>query len=54
VHGNRAAAAGRSGKSIERGISHTTGIHKIVVDQKKGKKGVKKRFYLVHLKKGEI
>jgi hypothetical protein len=32
VHGNGAAAAGRGGKSIERGIPHTTGIHRIVVD----------------------
>jgi hypothetical protein len=38
----------------ERGIPHTTGIHRIVVDQKKGKKGEKKRFNLFHLKKGEI
>jgi hypothetical protein len=45
VHGNRAAATGRGGKSIKRGIPHTTGIHRIVVDQKKGKKGEKKRFH---------
>jgi hypothetical protein len=43
VHGNGVAAAGRGGKSIERGIPHTTGIHRIVVDQKKGKKGEKKK-----------
>jgi hypothetical protein len=42
VHGNRAAAAGRGGKSIKRGILNTTGVHRIVVDQKKGKKGEKK------------
>jgi hypothetical protein len=63
VHGKGAAAAGRGGKSIlskwhqtknERGILHTTGTHRIVVDQKKGKKGKKKWFNLLHLKKGEI
>jgi hypothetical protein len=54
VNGNKAAAAGRGGKSIKRGIPHTTGIHRIVVDQKKGKKGEKKRFNLLHPKKGEI
>jgi hypothetical protein len=41
-------------RTNERGIPHTTGIHRIVVDQKKGKKGEKKRFNLLHLKKGEI
>jgi hypothetical protein len=54
VHGNRATAAGRGGKSIERGIPHTTGIHRIVVDQKKGKKGEKKRFPRLPPEKGEI
>jgi hypothetical protein len=47
VHENGAAAAGRGGKSIERGIPHTTGIHRVVVDRKKGKKGEKKRFNLL-------
>jgi hypothetical protein len=49
VHGNGVAAAGRGGKSIlsmdqtnERGNPHTTGIHRIVVDRKKGKKVRKK------------
>jgi hypothetical protein len=41
-------------KSIEKRIPHTTGIHRIVVDRKKGKKGEKKRLNLLHLKKGEI
>ncbi len=54
MHGNGAAATGRGGKSIEKGIPHTTGIHRIVVDQKKGKKGEEKRFNLLHLEKGEI
>jgi hypothetical protein len=54
VHGNGAATTGRGGKSIERGIPHTTGIHRIVVDQKKGKKGEKKRFNLLPPEKGEI
>ncbi len=54
MHGNGAAAAGRGGKSIERGIPHTTGIHRIVVDQKKGKKDEKKRFNLLPPGKGEI
>ena len=36
----------------ERGIPHTAGIHRIVVDRKKGKKGEKKRFNLLHLEKG--
>jgi hypothetical protein len=47
--------AGRGGKSIERGIPHTTGIHRIiVVDRKKGKKGEKKRFNLLPPEKGKI
>jgi hypothetical protein len=54
VHGNGAAAAGRGGKSIERGIPHTTGIHRIVVDRKKGKKGENKRFPRLPPGKGEI
>ncbi len=41
-------------RTNERGIPHTTGIHRIVVDQKKGKKAEKKRFNLLHLEKGEI
>jgi hypothetical protein len=36
------------------GIPHTTGIHRIVVDQKKGKKGEKKRFHRLPPQKGEI
>jgi hypothetical protein len=51
VHGNGAAVAGRGGKSIERGIPHTTGIHRMVVDQKKGKKVRKKGSTICPLKK---
>jgi hypothetical protein len=51
VHGNGAAAAGRHGKSIKRGIPHTTGIHRIVVDQKKEKKVRKKGSTTCPLKK---
>jgi hypothetical protein len=51
VHENGAATAGRGGKYIKRGIPHTTGIHRIVVDQKKGKKGEKKGSPVCPLKK---
>jgi hypothetical protein len=38
----------------ERGIPHTTGIHRISGGSKKGKKGEKKRFNLLPPGKGEI
>ena len=61
--GGRTAGRPRQGREMgsvhlfnfnERDIPHTTGIHRIVVDRQKGKKGEKKRFHLLSPRKGEI
>jgi hypothetical protein len=61
--GGRTAGRPRQGREMgsvhlfdfnERDIPHTTGIHRIVVDRQKGKKGEKKRFHLLSPRIGEI